>query len=72
MLYTLGQPLSAVAFSPDHPKKTIIFIPEGAILEIPHDDLECGLVEAIWEGKSIQVFAEDVLERGYKVQAAHS
>ena len=72
MLYTLGQPLSAVAFSPDQSKKTIIFIPEGAVLEIPHDDLECGLVEAVWEGKSIQVFAEDVLERGYKVQAAHS
>jgi hypothetical protein len=72
MLYTLGRPLSAVAVSPAQTKKTIIFIPEGAVVEIPHDALECGLVQAIWEGKSIEVFAEDVRERGYKVHVAHS
>jgi len=72
MLYTLGQPLSAVAFSPVQSKKTIIFIPEGAVVEIPHDAPESGLVQAIWEGESIEVFAEDVRDRGYKVHAAHS
>ena len=72
MLYTLGQPLSAVAFSPVQSKKTIIFIPEGAVVEIPHDAPESGLVHANWEGKAIEVFAEDVRERGYKVHAAHS
>ena len=69
MLYTLGQPSSAVAFSPAQAKKTIIFIPEGAVIELPHDALDCGLVQAIWKGKLIEVFAEDVRERGGKVQA---
>jgi hypothetical protein len=72
MLYTLGRPLNAVAVSPAQTKKTIIVIPDGAVVEIPHDAPECGLVEAIWEGKSIEVFVEDVLERGSIVGAAHS
>ena len=70
MLYTLGRPLIAVAVSPA--QKTIIFVPKGAVVEVPHDAPECGLVQAIWEGKSIEVFAQDVRERGYKVHAAHS
>jgi hypothetical protein len=72
MLYSLGRPLNAVAVSPAQTKKTIIVIPEGAVVEVPHDAPECGLVQAIWEGKSIEVFAQDVRERGYKVHAAHS
>jgi hypothetical protein len=72
MLYTLGRPLSAVAVSPAQTKKTIIFIPEGAVIEIPHNAPESGLVQAIWEGKPIEVFVEDVRDRGYKVLAAHS
>ena len=72
MLYTLGQPVNAVAVSPVETKKTIIVIPDGAVVEIPHDAPECGLVQAIWEGKSIEVFAEDVRDRGYRVRAAHS
>jgi hypothetical protein len=72
MLYTLGQPLSAVVVSSIQTKKTIIVIPDGAVVEIPHDAPECGLVEAIWEGKSIEVFAEDVLERGSIDRAAQS
>jgi hypothetical protein len=72
MLYTLGQPLSAVVFSPVQSKKTIIFIPEGAVVEIPHDAPESGLVQAIWEGESIEVFVEDVRDRGCKVHAARS
>ena len=72
MLYALGQPLSAVTLLPLQTKKTIIFIPEGAVVEIPHDAPEYGLVQAIWEGKAIEVFAEDVRERGCRVHAAHS
>jgi len=72
MLYALGQSLSAVAISPLQNKKLMIYIPEGAIVEIPLDAPECGIVEAIWEGRSIEVFAEDVRKRGSKIRAAHS
>ena len=71
MLYAVGQRLSAVAVSPAPAKKTILFVPEGAVVEIPHDAPECGLVQAIWEGKPIEIFVEDVRERGHEVQAAH-
>jgi hypothetical protein len=70
MRYTLGRPLSAVAVSPDLSTKTIVFIPEGAVLEIPSDAPEFGFVDASWEGRSIQVFAEDVRARGSMVDAA--
>ena len=71
MLYTLGQPLSAVAVSPAEANKTIIVIPDGAVVEIPHDAPESGLVQAIWEGNPIEIFVEDVRDRGYTVHTAH-
>lgn len=72
MLYALGQSVSAVAVSPAQAKRTIIFIPEGAVVEIPHDAPESGLVQAIWEGNPIEIFVEDVRDRGYTVHAEHS
>ena len=39
---------------------TIITVPRGAVLEVVGEPQKSGLVEALWEGRQIEVFMRDI------------
>ena len=45
-------------------------VPCGAILNVPDESMNSiGLVEVVWKGNSVQVFAEDLHSRGTLINA---
>lgn len=49
---------------------TIITIPHGAVIKLMGEPQKAGLVEAIWKGRRIAVFVQDIQSRGELIEAA--
>jgi len=64
MRYKLQRSVAALKLDTGAPKKSFFFVPEGAVLETPLEFPEAGLIDALYEGGEIQVFAEDLRSRG--------
>ena len=47
-----------------------IWIPAGTVVQVPDGFVNnAGFVEVEWDGKSVQIFAVDLLDRGERLRA---
>jgi len=51
---------------------TIITVPHGAVIKLMGEPQKSGLVEAIWNGRRIAVFMQDIKSRGESIQVANA
>ena len=49
---------------------TIVTLPHGAVIRIVGEPQKSGLVEAIWNGRRLGVFIQDIQSRGEPIQVA--
>lgn len=62
VMYKLHSPTIGIVNSGD--KRVAITVPADAVIETLSEDLENGIVEVVWDGRSIRMFAVDLHERG--------
>ena len=60
---------ATVAVQHDSSRPAAIFIPPGTVVQVADDlSISSGLVDVYWNGKTVQAFAVDLLERGERVK----
>ncbi len=63
--------VTTVAIHEGNPRPTAISIPAGTVLQVPDGLVNAsGFVEVEWDGKTVQMFAIDLRERGELIQVA--
>jgi hypothetical protein len=63
-------PTTTVAVHREAAQPVAISIPSGTVLTVPDDSANSsGFVEVEWDGKSVQVFAVDLRDRGELIKA---
>ena len=54
-------------------QRTAVMIPEGAIVQVVSGSIaDTRMVDVLWEGHRLAVFAEDILQRGKEVWTGRS
>ncbi|HLG96645.1 MAG TPA: hypothetical protein VKX49_10085 [Bryobacteraceae bacterium] len=72
MRYRLNEPIVAARKRFSETESARIALPVGAVLRVPADTPQRGLIEAEWDGQLVRVFAEDVRSRGCLVEIVDS
>ena len=54
-------------------QRTAVMIPEGAIVQVVSGPLaDTRMIDVLWEGRTLAVFAEDILQRSKEVREGRS
>ena len=56
--------------TPSSESLTIFTVPRGAVIKVMGEPEKSGLVEAVWDGRRIAVFIQDIQSRGESIQVA--
>jgi hypothetical protein len=68
--FRLGAPTLGIRIVGSHPET--IMIPAGALIRIAGTCFQVDrLVDCLWDGHAVTLFAVDIRERGMRVLAAH-
>jgi hypothetical protein len=63
--------VATVGIHEGNPRPSAISIPAGTVLQVPDGFVNAsGFVEVEWDGKTVQMFAVDLSERGELIQVA--
>jgi hypothetical protein len=68
-MFKLREAIVAVR-TPSSESLTIFTVPRGAVIKVMGEPQKSGLVEAIWDGRRIAVFIQDIESRGESVEVA--
>jgi hypothetical protein len=68
-IFRLREAIVAVHWSSTE-SLTIITVPRGAVIKLIGQPDKSGLVEAVWKGRRIGVFIQDIKTRGESIQVA--
>jgi hypothetical protein len=68
-MFKLREAIVAV-HTPTSESLTIFTVPRGAVIKVMGEPQKSGLVEAVWNGRRIAVFIQDIQSRGESIQAA--
>ena len=68
-MFKLREAIVAV-HTPTSESLTIFTVPRGAVIKVMGEPQKSGLVEAIWNGRRIAVFIQDIRSRGESVEVA--
>jgi hypothetical protein len=68
-LFRLREAIVAVHWSTSE-SLTIITVPRSAVLKLIGQPEKSGLVEAVWKGRRIGVFIQDIKSRAESIQVA--
>jgi hypothetical protein len=66
-MFKLREAIVAV-HTPSSESLTIFTVPRGAVIKMMGEPQKSGLVEAVWDGRRIAVFIQDVQSRGESVE----
>jgi hypothetical protein len=68
-MFKLREAIVAV-HTPTSESLTIFTVPRGAVIKVMGEPQKSGLVEAVWNGRRIAVFIQDIESRGESVEVA--
>jgi len=67
-MYRLTSP--TIALFSEEGRQVARFIPLGGLIHVKHSLDGNSLIEVVWEGQTVMMFAQDILARGERVTGA--